>query len=60
MRKAILSGIAVEDGGGMIFDDAVYEDGSPNTTYIWAGDWDSGWNYGTSPDCISVFMMHLM
>ena len=46
---------AVEDGGGMIFDDAVYEDGSPNTTYIWAGDWDSGWNYGTLPTAYSVY-----
>jgi outer membrane receptor protein involved in Fe transport len=46
---------AVEDGGGMIFDDAVYEDGAPNTTYIWAGDWDSGWNYGTLPTAYSVY-----
>lgn len=46
---------AVEDGGGMIYSDAVYEDGSPNTTYIWAGDWDSGWNYDLLPTAYSVY-----
>jgi len=45
----------VEDGGGMIYSDAVYEDGSPNTTYIWAGDWDSGWNYDLLPTRYSVY-----
>lgn len=45
----------VEDGGGMIYSDAVYADGSPNTTYIWAGDWDSGWNYGLLPTKYSVY-----
>lgn len=45
----------VEDGGGMIYSDAVYADGSPNTTYIWAGDWDSGWNYGSLPTRYSVY-----
>jgi TonB-linked SusC/RagA family outer membrane protein len=46
---------AVEDGGGMIYEDAVYEDGSPNQSYIWAGDWDSGWNYDLLPTAFSVY-----
>jgi TonB-linked SusC/RagA family outer membrane protein len=39
----------VEDGGGMIYKDAVYENGSPNTSYIGAGDWFSGWLYDYLP-----------
>jgi len=45
----------VEDGGGMIFADAVYEDGSPNTSYIWAGDWFSGWLYDYLPTAYHVY-----
>ncbi len=46
---------AVEDGGGMIYQDAVNADGSANTTYIWAGDWDSGWNYDLLPTAYHVY-----
>ncbi|HEX2967628.1 MAG TPA: SusC/RagA family TonB-linked outer membrane protein [Bacteroidales bacterium] len=46
---------AVEDGGGMIYSDAVSEDGAPNSTYIWAGDWDSGWNYDLLPTAYHVY-----
>jgi len=45
----------VEDGGGMIYSDAVYEDGSPNTSYIWAGDWFSGWLYDYLPTAYHVY-----
>ncbi len=46
---------AVEDGGGMIYEDAVTEDGGPNTTYVWAGDWYSGWNYDLLPTAYHVY-----
>jgi TonB-linked SusC/RagA family outer membrane protein len=46
---------AVEDGGGMIYQDAVYEDGTPNQSYIWAGDWESGWNYDLLPTAYHVY-----
>ncbi len=39
----------VENGGGMIYSDAVTEDGKPNQTYIWAGDYYSGWLYDYLP-----------
>jgi TonB-linked SusC/RagA family outer membrane protein len=45
----------VEDGGGMLYEDAVYEDGTPNSTYIWAGDWDSGWLYDYLPTAYHVY-----
>jgi len=45
----------VEEGGGMLYPNTVYEDGTPNTTYIWGGDWDSGWNYDYCPTKNSVY-----
>lgn len=45
----------VDDGGGMIYSDAVNEDGSPNTTYIDAYDWYSGWNYDLLPTAYHVY-----
>ncbi|MGB8491252.1 MAG: SusC/RagA family TonB-linked outer membrane protein [Bacteroidales bacterium] len=39
----------VETGGGMIYSEAVTEDGKPNTSYIWAGDYYSGWLYDYLP-----------
>ena len=44
----------VEDGGG-ILNDAVYEDGNPNTTYVWAGDWDGAWQYDYLPTAAYVY-----
>jgi TonB-linked SusC/RagA family outer membrane protein len=44
----------VEDGGGILYD-AVYEDGTPNTSYIWAGDWDGGWLYDYIPTAAYVY-----
>jgi TonB-linked SusC/RagA family outer membrane protein len=46
---------AVEEGGGMIYQDAVNADGSANTTYVWAGDYDSGWNYDLLPTAYHVY-----
>ncbi|MDA3822891.1 MAG: TonB-dependent receptor, partial [Bacteroidales bacterium] len=39
---------AVADGGGMIFEDAVYADGTPNDTYLPAGAWGGYWYYGST------------
>jgi TonB-linked SusC/RagA family outer membrane protein len=44
----------VADGGGVLYD-AVYEDGKPNTTYVWAGDWDGAWNYDYLPTAAYVY-----
>ena len=45
----------VSEGGGMIFEDAVYEDGSPNESYLYANQWGGYWYYGWSPDARYVF-----
>ena len=45
----------VADGGGMIYEDAVYADGSPNTTYVEGNDWYSGWNYDLLPTAYHVY-----
>lgn len=45
----------VSEGGGMIYKDAVYEDGTPNQTYIEASDWYSGWNYDYLPTAYHVY-----
>ena len=39
----------VENGGGMIYQDAVYADGSKNTTYVECSDYYSGYNYDLLP-----------
>jgi TonB-linked SusC/RagA family outer membrane protein len=44
----------VADGGGIRYD-AVYEDGTPNTSYIWAGDWDGAWQYDYLPTAAYVY-----
>jgi TonB-linked outer membrane protein, SusC/RagA family len=45
---------AVEDGGGVKYD-AVYADGKPNTSYIWAGDWYGAWLYDNIPTAAYVY-----
>lgn len=45
----------VEDGGGMIYSDAVYADGTPNDTYVEAYDWFSGWLYDYLPTAYHVY-----
>lgn len=45
---------AVEDGGGII-NEGVHEDGSPNTTYVWAGDWEGAWLYDYLPTATYVY-----
>jgi hypothetical protein len=44
----------VADGGGILYD-AVYSDGKPNTTYVWAGDWDGAWLYDYLPTAAYVY-----
>ena len=45
----------VADGGGLVYPNTVYEDGSPNTTYIRAGSWGGYWKYGNRPTADYVF-----
>lgn len=44
----------VEDGGGVL-NEGVYEDGTPNQTYVWAGDWDGAWLYDYLPTRAYVY-----
>ena len=44
----------VENGGGILYD-AVYADGTPNKTYVWAGDWDGAWLYDYLPTAAYVY-----
>jgi hypothetical protein len=44
----------VENGGGVIYD-AVYEDGTPNKTYVWAGDYYGAWLYDNLPTAAYVY-----
>ncbi|MCK4677285.1 MAG: SusC/RagA family TonB-linked outer membrane protein [Bacteroidales bacterium] len=45
----------VADGGGLVYPNTVYEDGTPNTTYIRAGSWGGYWKYGNTPTAEYVF-----
>ncbi|PID91504.1 MAG: hypothetical protein CSA96_08040 [Bacteroidetes bacterium] len=45
----------VADGGGMIFEDAVFADGSPNDVYVPAYRWGRFWYYNNSPTARYVF-----
>ena len=45
----------VADGGGMIFEDAVFEDGTPNDVYVEANHWGQYWYYNNSPEARYVF-----
>ncbi len=45
----------VADGGGMIFEDAVFEDGRPNDVYVPAYRWGRFWYYNNSPTARYVF-----
>ncbi len=45
---------AVADGGGIRYD-AVKADGTPNDTYIWAGDWGGAWLYDYIPTAEYVY-----
>jgi len=44
----------VEDGGG-ILNEGVYENGSPNTTYVWAGDWYGAFQYDYLPTAAYIY-----
>ena len=39
----------VSDGGGILFPGTVYEDGTPNTTYVECNEWGTAFNYDYSP-----------
>ena len=45
----------VADGGGMIFEDAVFADGTPNDQYVEAYRWGRFWYYNNSPTARYVF-----
>ncbi|MCE5347191.1 MAG: SusC/RagA family TonB-linked outer membrane protein [Bacteroidales bacterium] len=45
----------VEEGGGMIYDDAIYENGTKNDTYIDCSDYYSGYNYDLLPTRYHVY-----
>ena len=44
----------VEDGGGIV-NEGVYANGSPNTTYVWAGDWDGAFQYDYLPTAAYIY-----
>jgi hypothetical protein len=45
----------VDEGGGNIFEGAVFEDGTPNDVYVPAYRWGRYWYYGNSPEARWVF-----
>ncbi len=45
----------VADGGGNIYEDAVFENGSPNDVYVPAYRWGRYWYYNNSPTARYVF-----
>ncbi|MFO7671081.1 MAG: SusC/RagA family TonB-linked outer membrane protein [Bacteroidales bacterium] len=45
----------VADGGGNIFEDAVFSDGTPNDVYVEAFRWGRYWYYNNSPTARYVF-----
>ena len=44
----------VEDGGGIV-NEGVYENGNPNTTYVWAGDWYGAFQYDYLPTAAYIY-----
>jgi len=45
----------VDEGGGWLYPETVYEDGSPNTTYVDAFRWGRAYYYNNSPTARYVF-----
>jgi len=45
----------VADGGGILFENTVYEDGTPNTTYVEANEWGVAWDYDASPTARYIY-----
>lgn len=39
----------VSEGGGILFPNTVYEDGTPNTTYYECNEWGTAYDYDSSP-----------
>ena len=44
----------VADGGGLRYN-AVYEDGTPNTSYIEANEWGTAWDYDITPTAAYIY-----
>jgi TonB-linked SusC/RagA family outer membrane protein len=45
----------VAEGGGILFPGTVYEDGSPNTTYVECNEWGTAFDYDASPTARYIF-----
>ncbi len=45
----------VEAGGGVLFPNTVYEDGTPNTTYVECNEWGTAYDYDASPTARYVY-----
>lgn len=45
----------VAEGGGILFPGTVYEDGTPNTTYVECNEWGTAYDYDASPTARYVF-----
>jgi len=45
----------VADGGGVLFEGTVYEDGTPNTSYVEAYEWGLAWDYDASPTARYIY-----
>ncbi len=45
----------VDDGGGVLFPGTVYEDGTPNTTYVECNEWGTAFDYDASPTARYVY-----
>jgi len=45
----------VDDGGGVLFENTVYEDGLTNATYVECNEWGTAFDYDASPTARYVF-----
>jgi hypothetical protein len=45
----------VADGGGILFPETVYEDGTPNTTYVECNEWGTAFDYDSSPTARYIY-----
>jgi len=46
---------ALSDGGGVLFPNTVYADGTPNTTYVNSSAWGGAYNYDISPTARYIY-----
>ncbi len=45
----------VSEGGGILFPGTVYEDGTPNTTYVECNEWGTAYDYDAAPTARYVY-----